>query len=582
MSSYFRFQLNRKSRRFKNRFGVWRRWFLNYTDRHIFGGWEKFGQSRWVFIALLLIFVVSMFGYLQQFQSQTSRFTKAVPNYGGAYSEALSGQVKGANPLYPDNSATIDVTAVVFSGLTRVNSNRKIEPDLASSWEVSPDKKAYTFRLRSDLKWHDGRKLDANDVAFTISRIQNPDTRSPLASNWNGVSYEVLDDLTIKFTLPNSYSPFLYNTTVGIIPKHILEKVKPSLTRTFEFNQKPIGSGPYKLSEIKEKSDEINLVAYSDYHFKKPYIESLKFIQYESEDDYLDGYQKKQISGFAINNPETEKKASKIDQLKINHLSLPAYGALFFNMDSPAVKDINFRQALSHATDKSSIVRNQLDSQATVINYPILAGYSGFDSTAPKYNYDESKSKAILSGLDQETLKNTRIRLATLRNSVYEDVAQSIKEMWSKVGVQVDIASVDLDELQQYYIRTRNYDVLLYGQDIGYDSDIYAYWHSSQTKDPGLNISQYVNADADKLLESGRLAKDSDYKNGKYAAFLQTWAKDIPAIILYSPYYNYAQSIEVKGFSANKIVEPSNRFYNIQDWYVLTKQSSKVNPDKLY
>lgn len=580
MSSYFGFQLHRRTRQFKNRFRAWKRWVINYTDRHIFGGWEKFGQSRWVFVALILILVVSTAGYFQQFQLQTSRFMTTTPKYGGAYSEALSGHVKGVNPLYPDNSATTDVTAVVFSGLTRVNSNRKIEPDLASSWEVSADKKAYTFSLRPNLKWHDGEKLDANDVAFTISRIQNPDTKSPLASNWTGVNYEVLNDLTIKFTLPNSYSPFLYNTAIGIIPSHILENVRPSLTRTFEFNQKPIGSGPYKLTEIKEDSDEIDLTAFDNYHLRKPYIDSFKFVQYPSEKDYLDGYQKKQISGFTINDPKIERKASQIDQLKINHLSLPAYGALFFNMSSPTVKDINLRQALSYATDKSSIVKNQLDSQAVVANYPILAGYSGFDSTAMKYPYDEAKAKEILSGVDQETLKNTRIRLATLRNSVYEDIAQSIKEMWSKVGVQVDIASVDLDELQQYYIRTRNYDVLLYGQDIGYDSDIYAYWHSSQAKDPGLNISQYTNIEADRYLESGRLAKDAEYKNSRYAAFLQTWSKDLPAIILYSPYYNYAQSVEVKGFSANKIVEPSNRFYNVQDWYVMTTETSKADKNK--
>ncbi|MDQ5943643.1 MAG: transporter substrate-binding protein [Patescibacteria group bacterium] len=577
MSSYFRFQLNRKSRKYKHKFRSWRRWALNYTDRHIFGGWEKFSQSRWVFISLLLVFVVSMFGLWQQLLAQNDRYLGIAAEYGGTYAEALSGQVKGVNPLYPDNSATTDVTAVVFSGLTRVNSDRKIEPDLASSWEVSADKKTYTFKLRPNLKWHDGEKLDANDVAFTISRIQNPDSRSPLSSNWSGVNYEVLNDLTIKFSLPNSYSPFLYNTTVGIIPKHILEGVRPSLTKTFEFNQKPVGSGPYKLPEIVEKSDEINLVAYDEYHFRRPYIDKLKFVQYTSENDYLDGYQKKQISGFAISDPDIEKKASQIDQLKINHLSLPAYGALFFNMNSPNVSDVNFRKALTYATDKNSIVKNQLDSQAIVVNYPILAGYSGFDSTAPKYSYDEAQAKSIISSIDQEKIKNTRIRLATLRNSVYEDIALSVKEMWAKVGVQVDIASVDLDELQQYYIRTRNYDVLLYGQDIGYDSDIYAYWHSSQAKDPGLNISQYVNPEADKYLETGRLAKDTDYKNSRYSAFLQTWSKDLPAIILYTPYYNYAQSIEVKGFSANKIVEPSNRFYNIQDWYVLTKQAPKTN-----
>lgn len=575
MASYLRFQINRKSRKIRQKFYIWRVWLTNYANRHIYGGWKKLGLARWVFVAFALVCIVSLFGFWSQVESNNKHYLTEAPTYGGIYSEGLVGSVKSVNPIFPDNSATTDVNSVVFSGLTRVGSNRQIEGDLAKSWEISADKKVYTFHLRDGIKWHDGKDLNTDDIAFTISRIQNPDTRSPLASNWSGVKYEIIDNKTIKLILPNSYSSFLYNASVGILPKHILENVKPALMKTNEFNQKPIGSGPYRLTSINEGDTKLNLESFSDYYFGRPYIDKLQFVLFDSSNDFLEGYQKKQILGFTISRPELESKASKINELKINNLSLPAYSALFLNMKSPLLSDVKLRQALAYATDKRDIVSSVLKDQGVVVNYPILAGYSGFDSSVTKYDYNPTKAKELIAQLNQEQINSTSLRIVTLKDSVYEEVAKDISDKWSKVGVKTNVIAVPLDELQQRYIRSRNYDILLYGQDLGYDSDIYAYWHSSQATDPGLNLSQYINVDADRFLETGRVAKDADYKNSRYTGFLQNWAKDVPAIILYSPYYDYAQDKIVKGLSANKLVEPSNRFLDIQNWYIKTKQTIK-------
>ena len=577
MASYFQFQINRNSRRLRRNVKVWRSWFLHYSQRHVFGGWQKLGNSKEVFLLWALVVGLSLVGLFQQSDQINSSYLAQAPTSGGIYAEALSGSVKGVNPVYPDNSATTDVSAVVFSGLTKVDSKRQIAGDLASSWEISPDKKTYTFKLRPNIKWHDGVALTSEDVIFTISRIQNPDTRSPLASNWLGVKAEAVDASTVRLSLPSSYSPFLFNTTVGIIPRHILDGVRPSLLKTNEFNQKPIGTGPFKLREIKDEQDELVLDRFDDYYLGRPYLEQFRFVQYQSSDDFLEGYLKKQINGFAVNKPSIEQKAKQIDDLNINHLSVPAYGALFFNIASPAVSDVRLRTALAYATNKNSIVTNQLDGQATKIDYPILAGYAGFDSTVPRYDFSQVKSREIISALDAAQIKNTKLRIVTSKDSVYEDIAYSVKEMWSSVGVESEVIAVPLDELQQNFIRPRNYDVLLFGQDIGIDSDVYAYWHSSQVKDPGLNLSQYANPEADRLLETGRTAKDAVYQNSRYAAFQQLWAKDVPAVVLYTPYYNYAQNDAVGGLSANKMVEPSNRFLDAYKWFVQTKQATKAS-----
>lgn len=568
MSSYTKFTLNRTIRRWRRKFGLWQAWGVNYLNRHVFGAWEKLGSVRWTFAAWIFIVLVSLWGLTAQIMSLTGAKTAQKPTQGGIYREALLGQVKSVNPLFPDNSATEDVSSLVYSGLTKVNGEREIVPDLSERWEISNDKKTYTFYIRKNAKWHDGVKVAAQDVAFTIDKVQNPDTRSPFAANWNGVKYEVIDDNTIKFILPSSYGNFIANTSIGILPKHKLESVKASALRSYEFNQRPIGSGPYKLDLLEVDSNIIKLQAFDDYYVHKPYINTIIFDLFQKNQDMVDALVRRQVEGVAQVLPEDVSTVEKVQGVVSNKLSLPAYAGVFFNLKNSPISNIELRKAMAYSVDKKAIVKDSLKDEASIANYPILAGFVGFNPNATNYQYNLEEAKQALA---KANIGSTNLRLVTLDSSVYKSVANKLAENWRKLGINVEVITADSTQLQQNYIRSRNYDLLLYGQNIGIDSDVYSFWHSSQASDPGLNLSVYKNTDADKLLEAGRLAKDQTYKVSRYSAFVDLWSKDLPAIILYSPYYNYAQSDVVKGFDAKKISEPSNRFYNIYDWFISKK-----------
>ncbi|HSH31457.1 MAG TPA: hypothetical protein VK963_02200, partial [Candidatus Saccharimonadales bacterium] len=131
------------------------------------------------------------------------------------------------------------------------------------------------------------------------------------------------------------------------------------------------------------------------------------------------------------------------------------------------------------------------------------------------------------------------------------------------------------DTLQQAYIRPRNYDVLLYGINLGADPDVYAYWHSSQASDPGLNLSGYASPMADKALEGARVTSDQTMRAAKYGTFLAAWASDTPAIMLYAPDYIYAVNADVSGIVAKKLVNPADRFYGVEQWTVRTKTARR-------
>lgn len=564
MSSYTGFTFHRQLRRWRRDIKLWRAWLINYLNRHFFGSWQKLGKTRWLIASWAFIVLVSFWGLTSQIFNQGEAAILQTPKYGGIYREAILGQVKSVNPLFADNSATEDVNSLVFSGLTKINGNREIVADLAKNWEVSNDKKTYTFFLKDNLKWQDGVKLTANDIAFTIGLVQNPDTRSPLAANWNAVKYEVVNDTTIRFILPSSYGNFLNNTTIGILPVHKLDKVKPSNIRSSEFNQKPIGSGPYKLDLLEVDTSVIALKANENYYMHKPYIDEMRIVLFQNTKDMINALISKQVDAVSAVLPEVVATVEKIQGVNDYQIGLPAYVGAFFNLKSPVLSNVKVRQAFAYITDRKSIINDSLNGQGAIAYYPIPAGFVGFNGAAQKYPYDQAKAQELIQ---QSGVGKSNLRLVTLNNPVYKKVAEKLAESWRKLGQNVEIITADNVELQQNYIRSRNYDILLYGQNIGLDSDVYSFWHSSQVSDPGLNVSFYKNSEVDQLLETGRLAKDPIYKASRYSAFVEKWAGDLPAIILYSPYYNYAQSELVKNFDAKKIAEPSNRFYNVFDWY---------------
>ena len=576
MSSYATFRLHRLVRRLQRQVRTLRPWLRNYLHRHIYGAWQKLGTSRWTFVSWIGIVLLTGWGLRNDIMRLDAFYKTEVPQVGGIYREGVVGKVRVVNPILLENSASRDVSRLVFSGLTKVNQKRQIESDLAQSWDLAADQKTYTFKLRKDVVWHDGVPLTAADVAFTISAIQNPDTRSSLNANWQGVKYEVVDDATIKLVLPNPYPAFINETTVGILPKHILETTRPSSLRLSEFNQRPIGTGPFKLSPLVEGAGSIKLSANQRYYGGKPRLDGVEIIVYQKQSDMLAGYSRKQIDGVSQIGASDVATADKIDDLRVTQLAQPAYVGVFFNLKSPALADIAARRALASATDRKTIIEQALAGQATEVYQPLLPGFVGYNPQAVKYKYNLEAAKTFLaqSSIAKAKEKPT-LFLVTLNDPQLLKVADLIKQQWGALGIAIDIKAADTIELQQDYIRSRNYDLLLFGQNLGIDSDIYSFWHSSQVADPGLNVSVYSNADADKALESGRLARDPKNRANKYATFESIWAGDQPAVLLYSPYYIYGQATKLSGLQANRIAEPADRFYGIEKWSVRSREILK-------
>lgn len=516
----------------------------------------------------LLVIVVNIIYLFAVFIRNHVRY---LPVPGGEYIEGVVGYPKTINPLYAVNrDVDSDLSRLTYSSLFRYDQNGQLGNDLVDSVDISTDNKEYLIKIKSNVKWHNGNELTIDDVLFTFNLIKNPNYHSPLRSSLTSVAAEKVDDTTVKFTLAEPYSPFLELLTFGILPKNIWENINPNSAVLSDLNLKPVGSGPFKFkSLIKNKSGDLKeyrLVVNDDYYGQKPYLKNINFnffVNYQEAVKALNGNQIMGLSYLPFNlRPELLAQNS----LKLHELAQPQIVALFFNRDkNKTLADKDVRIALALALDKNQIIREIFSDVYRPVDGPILKESFAYNQAIKKYDYAPETAVSVIKDKPLTTV------LTAVDVGSNVAVAEKIKAYWEKAGVKIELKAVSTEQAADI-IKGRDFEILLYGEAVGGDPDVYAFWHSSQSGAKGLNLANYNNPTADKLLTEARATANLDERVAKYKKFQEIVTDDLPAIFLYSPIYTYAQSNNLNGFSGTMVVEPADRFSSVSDWYLKTKK----------
>jgi peptide/nickel transport system substrate-binding protein len=513
-------------------------------------------------------------------------FTIPVAAYGGSIEEGIIGAPRHINPLLSQSDADRDLVRLIYSGLLKYNENGKLVPDLVKSYEISPDELNYTVYLKDGIKWHDNIPLTSSDVVFTIQIAQNNDYGSLQRINWQGIEIEKIDDRTLVFKLKNKYAQFLNNLTLPILPEHLWANVKPINFSLSELNIKPIGSGPYKFKKLqKDTLGRIRLYelgANNEFYGGKPFVKEILIKFFGSEDELINSYNKGEVDSLGLISPSNIQKIKFKQRLDIKKISMPRYFGVFFNQNqSEILSDKNVRLALAYGTDKKALIENILYGNGIDIHSPILPALTDVNKDVKKYEYDTGLASETLdkagwnskneSGILQKNEAKLSIKLTTSTWPELISAANILKDQWKEVGIDLQIEALPTPDLQQV-IKNRNYQMLLFGEIINLDPDPFSLWHSSQKRDPGLNLALYDNKTADTLLEEARKTLDPIERAQKYDDFQKLVIEELPTLFLYSPYYLYGLSVKVNGFENKIISTPSDRFLNIEKWYVETKR----------
>lgn len=555
------------------------------------------GKERRVFVVLAFVLTISSLTLLQMLNKS---LMIAVPLRGGAISEGIVGTPRFVNPVLASSPADLDMVALVYSGLMRKTNSGTPVPGLALKYEMGKDGLTYTFTLRDDIYFHNGEPVTAEDVIFTINQVKNSVIKSPEKVNWDGIAVEKIDDRTIEFKLRQPNANFLQNAALGIMPKSLWEDDPIELN---SLNTAPIGSGPYRIEGVGREASGIitsyELAAFEDFALGKPYVEKINFYFYPNETDMLGALLEGRVSQISSVSPR-DAEMLKNKGYRIESEVMPRIFGLFFNQNKNQIfLDKTVTRAINDAIDKEKIVRDVLLGYGQAVNRPIPESLAGQNEeliasvketraetvTRVRENLKKAGWSQNEEGFFQKTItdKNKRKTSTVLEFSISTgnapELAQTallIQNDLREVGIKADIKTFEVGNLNQNVIRPREFDALLFGQIVNRESDLFAFWHSSQRKDPGQNVAMYTNARADKLLEDAFITVNDKSRREKYADVEAEILKDRPAVFLYSPNFIYVVSPALRGMELGRMASPANRFRAAHSWFVQTEDVWKI------
>ena len=560
-------------------------------------------KLRWQFVIILLTGLVVGILLINQQQQQQQQLTPSsavattpLPASGGIYTEALIGSFNRLNPiLAQNNSPDEDVDRLIFSSLIRFDSRGNPLPDLAESWGYSKDGTLYNFSLRTDILWHDGKPVTADDVIFTIDLMKEANSYLPedLQSFWKDIEIKRLSDQQLQFRLPEAFSPFLDYLTFGILPKHLLGKLTLDQIINDAFNLKPVGSGPYRFDRFMVENGKIVgvvLKAYEKYYARKPFIDQFIFKYYPDAKAAFTAYKAGAVQGISQVTADILPDALAEPTMSIYTARQPRLMMVYLNLNNPDVgffKEAGFRRALLMALNRQSILAKVFTGQAVIADGPIFPGtwayYVGIEHLA----FDQAAAKSLLKetgygpGKDGTSLVNLKddkpvtFQLIYPDDPTYKAVADAIKAYWSELGISVDLVSKPYDKLISENLNQRNYQAALVEINLSQtpDPDPYPFWDQAQ-KTNGQNYSQWDNKTASEFLEQARVSIYHGERSRLYHNFQVLFTKEMPALPLFYPVYTYGIDQQVQGVQMGPLFNSSDRFANVTEWSLPVKKIS--------
>jgi peptide/nickel transport system substrate-binding protein len=534
--------------------------------------------------------VVALIGLLVVFSGTAVAIDRAetrsaVPAYGGTYVEGVTSVARFLNPVLAATPVDDDVVRLVFSGLSRYRSDGSIQGDLAESFSTNADGMIWTFQIRDDAMWHDGKPVIADDVIYTVGLLQDKAYVGPYRDAFRGVKVERVEDRAVRFILPAAYGPFAASTTVPLLPSHLLAKVDYTTLPRVAFNQHPVGTGPFRVVDVDSRQ---TVLARSDSFYRtrpdrtRPFLDRLVLRSYPTTSDALTALARGEIDGVGGLSAGDAERARALKNVSLYSFGTNDFTALFLNVrpDKPTFRDRAVRQAIATAIDRGRVLQVAADGRGAVADEFVPQSSWAYIRDITRYTRSSDDAKALLDAADWKDHDGDGIRdrggvplafaITTSSEPARVAAAMQISGDLGAIGMRVEVKAMPFTALIDKTSRDRTYDALLVGINVSGDPDPYSFFHSSEIKDPGHNFSGYSTLAIDRSLEAARRTTDHAKRRELYTSVFQSIATDVPVVFLYFSDYLYAQGRQVQGLRIAPIGDPRERFWNAEDWYVRT------------
>lgn len=504
--------------------------------------------------------------------------TAAVPASGGEYVEGMVGQPASVNPVLATTDVDKALSRLLFSSLT----------ELAQTIESDREHRIWNVRLKENLAWSDGKKLTSDDVIFTVHAIQNPETRSPSITSFQGVVPGRISELEMQFTLSRPYPLFPETLErLFIIPKHLFADIPPQNWRLSEYTLRPTGSGAYRFEALEKEHNgfitEYRLAPNTRAALKQPLVELFSFKFFVKHEDMVKAFNAGAIDGFAAFEPASLSSVERPYQAV--PFRLPSYYAVFLNQSQHlALKEAAVRNALSLAVDRARLAREVFEGYAAPVGGLSAIGRENgasepFSQEEAARILEEADWKRNAGGIREKEIKNATITITF--DFVVPDIpflvqtALRLADGWALIGIRANPVVLPLEEISDRVIKNREYQGILFGNILNAALDPYPFWHSNERFYPGLNLALYNNREADRLIEEARHEPDPEQRREKLRALNAVMREDAPAVFLYAPSYLMVLGKDIKSIQGGFIADPALRFADAASWHLKTARAIK-------
>ena len=504
----------------------------------------------------------------------------AEPAYGDTYIDSLLGDISSLVPTLTSDASSHAVGSLIYSGLVRYDKNLAPEGDLAESWTFSPDCRRLTFRLRPNIRWHDGQPFTADDVVFTWQTITDPKTPSPYKADYADVERvhaEGRDVVHVDYRRP--YAKALTSWATWMLPRHLLEPyAREGRLREAPQNwNAPVGTGPYRFVS-RRAGERIVLVANPDYWEGRPHLSRVVYRVIPSQATTFLELKARGVDSASLTalqyKRQTDYPAFKRAYNKFHYPS-NAYTYFGFNLKDPRFADRRVRQAFAHAINKRELIDGVILGMGKDATGPYKPGTWAHTDQVKRYPYDLERARQLLAeagwrerngdGLLVKDGKPFTFEVLTNQgNDERKKIAEIIQSQLRELGVGVDIRILEWAALLKEHIRKRRFEAIVLGWGTGVDPDQFVIWHSSQTAPEQMNHIGYTNPEADAALEAGRTACVREERVKHYHRLQEILAEDQPIVFLYFREALPVVSSRIHGIDPG----PNGITFNFTKWFV--------------
>ena len=485
------------------------------------------------------------------------------PIPGGSFTMVMPQNPSTLNPFEPGSREMSDLHGLIFDGLIRFDDTLKPIPGLAESWSVDETGLVWTFKLKSDVTFHDGTKMTSQDVISSLDILKKYSSDNKKESIYEGVfkyikEYSAPDETTIKITANQKGHRLLDNLYFPVVPHGY----------SFSSTSLPKGTGAYRV-ESYEKGKQMVLKANDSWWRRTPYIQSITVLAMPDSETALGSLNVNKVD-VVHSSALTAARYRQENVRNILELNTQEFECIVPNTRRAKLGDVRMRRAIAYAMDRKQMITDAYVSHAVSVDVPITPDSYLFDQNHTQYEYNTGQAKQLLSQLGYKDsdgdglLDHLSLKLIVNENPAVgarADAAKIAVEDLKQVGISATLSILSQSDYEKA-LKNGDFDLAFVGFNIGMDFDLTNYLHSTNA---AHNYGKYSSSKLDGLLEKCGSAMTEEETKSAYSELQGFLSEEVPIICLYFRTNSLLYSANIKGVKSARDMAV---FKSIEQWYI--------------